>query len=313
MKEVYSFKSADGISTIHVVKWTPDEGRPIAVLQITHGMVEYIERYTEFAEYLNSRGIAVMGHDHIGHGHSVDKEEDWGVMHHRNPSDCMIEDMMTNYLEVEKAFSGIPHFMLGHSMGSYMLRKFLCEKADKIGTCKGAIVMGTGTESDVAISMGLVLIKVMAAFKGWSHRSSMIAGMTQGAAYKEFDTTGKEPERSWLSKNVENVKAYYQDPMCTYQFSLSGYKGLLEACLYDNKPANIAKMRKDMPVLVVSGANDPVGNLGEGVRQAYQKFCDAGLSDVTISLYEDDRHEILNELDRADVYNDLYDWMMSRI
>ncbi len=312
-KEVSNFLSADGVSKIHVVTWTPDQGEPVAVLQLIHGMVEYIERYEPFARYLTDQGFAVVGHDHIGHGSSVSDSSQWGVMQGRHPSDVMVEDIYRNYCLIEEAYPQLPHFILGHSMGSYMLRKFLSVKAKDISRCSGAIIMGTGTEKDATIAMGRALIAVMALVKGWDYRSKFAAGLMYGPAYKEFDTNGSQPEKSWLTKDTEIVKSYYVDPACSYIFSLSGFKGLLEATAFDNRQTNIDRIPKKLPILFASGAQDPVGNLGKGVREAYNKFQRAGITDLNIKLYEGDRHEILNELDRKQVYQDLYEWMKERM
>ena len=131
-KTVYTFPSADHVSTIHAVRWLPDEGPVKAVLQIVHGMVEYIERYTPFAEYLTTQGYAVYGHDHIGHGDSVKGPEEWGIMHADDPSDIMVEDMFTNFKHVKEEQPDVPYYILGHSMGSYMLRKYLAVKAAEL-------------------------------------------------------------------------------------------------------------------------------------------------------------------------------------
>lgn len=306
-EEIYTFMSADKESEIHCHKWLP-EGEPVAVLQLVHGMVEYIERYDEFARFLCEKGYAVAGHDHIGHGDSVKSPEQWGIMKGEHPSDIMVEDIYTHYTMIEEQHGNIPHFILGHSMGSYMTRKFLSVKAEKLERLSGAVIMGTGTEADGAISAGLAVIGILSAIKGKNYRSTFVQGMTYGGPYKKYDCYGKDYANSWLSKNVENVEKYYHDPKCTFLFSLNGYKGLVESTKYDNNMENIKKMRKDMPLLVVSGADDPVGNMGEGVKAAAEKFKAAGITDVTLKLYENDRHEILNELDRETVFADLYNW-----
>lgn len=314
VKEVYSFSSADGVSTIHAVKWTPDNGEVKAVLQITHGMVEYIERYSDFAGYLTSKGFAVIGHDHIGHGDSVASEDEWGVMQCSCPSDVMVEDIFSNYKLGKKEFPNVPYFILGHSMGSYMLRKFLCEKAEDIEGINGAIISGTGTESNGAIKAGSMVVGLISAFKGRDYKSSMVAGLMYGAPYKGFDTDGTgDRTKSWLNRNVDAVNKYYSDPKCTYMFSVNGYKALLEATGYDNKMSNIAKMRKDMPVVFISGTDDPVGGLSEGVKAAKAKFDEAGINDVSINLFEGYRHEILNEIDNDKVYDFVYNWMEQKM
>ncbi len=312
--ENYSFQSSDKDATkIHGVKWMPDNGEMKAVIQLNHGMIEYIERYAEFAEYLTQRGFVVMGHDHIGHGESVRNQEDWGIMHTDTPSDTLVEDMFTNFRIIRGQYPDKPFFILGHSMGSYLLRKFLSVKADQLEGVNGAIVMGTGTVDDGAIKAGMAVCKLIACFRGWDYKSNFVAGLMFDKNYKKFDVTGANKENSWLSKNVESVTKYYNDPKDTFAFSLNGYRVLLEATSYDNKMENIAKMRKEMPILFVSGEDDPVGGLGEGVKIACNKFIEAGISDVSMKLYKDDRHEILNELDRQTVYADIYQWMSERL
>lgn len=198
-------------------------------------------------------------------------------------------------------------------MGSYMTRKCLCVKAEEMDELDGAIIMGTGTESDGTINAGLALINFLSFFRSDQYRSTMVRDMTYGAPYKQYDCTGARPEKSWLTKDVDIVKKYYQDPKCTYTFSLGAYRGLVESTKYDNDPNNIAKMKKDLPIFFVSGDSDPVGNMGKGVEVARDKFLAAGMQDVSLKLYKDDRHEILNETDRQVVYEDLYAWMQKKM
>ena len=308
-KEEYYFPSADGESSIHGIRWLPD-GKPTAVLQIVHGMVEYVGRYEEFAAFLCENGFAVFGHDHVGHGLSAADESRLGLMKGLHPSDTMVGDVYSNYLLGKKLWPELPFFILGHSMGSYMLRKFLSVKADSLQGLSGAIVMGTGQEPLLTVNAGLFLVDVLKLFKGPDHRSPFIRDMTYSASYKRYDCCGKDYSRSWLSKNLPNVEKYYHDPFCTYLFSLNGYRGLIESTKFDAQQKNVEKMPKELPVLLVSGAEDPVGALGEGVKKVYASFRKAGLSDVSMKLYEGDRHEILNELDRTEVYSDLLKWMV---
>ncbi|MBQ1900930.1 MAG: alpha/beta fold hydrolase [Lachnospiraceae bacterium] len=309
VKENYTFLSCDNEkTTIHGVKWMPEHGDVKAVLQINHGMQEYIERYTEFAEFMTEHGFVVFGHDHIGHGDSVSSEADWGIMHTDTPSDTMVSDMFSNYKIAKEQYPDKPYFILGHSMGSYLLRKFLVKKAGELKGVNGAIIMGTGTESDITIKAGMAVVKMVAACKGWDYKSKFVAGLMFSAPYKKFDVTGRDKANSWLSRNVDSVTKYYSDPKDTYMFSLNGYRVLLECTGFDNRMENIRKMNLDIPVFFVSGKDDPVGNLGAGVTLAYEKFKEAGVRDVSMKLYENDRHEILNELDRQDVYEDILKW-----
>ncbi len=311
-EQTYQFDSANGVNKIHGVKWLPEK-EPVAVLQLVHGMVEYIERYRPFAEYLNSQGFVVVGHDHIGHGASVSSEEEFGIMHAKHPSDIMVADIYTNYELTKKDYPNLPYFILGHSMGSYMTRKFLSVKADQLDGLSGAIIMGTGTEADGTINMGLAFINFLSFFKSDDYRSTLVRDMTYSAPYKAYDVTGKNPENSWLNKDVDLVKKYYADPRCTFTFTLAAYRGLVESTKFDNNMDNIGRMRKDLPVFFVSGADDPVGNMGKGVEAARDKFVEAGMQDVSLKLYENDRHEILNETDKEVVFSDIYNWMCEKM
>lgn len=308
-EEQFGFLSKDGKTTIYAVKWIPENGEYKAVLQITHGMVEYIGRYKAFAEYLNEQGFLVVGHDHLGHGASVTSEENWGYFADENPSDTLVEDMHQLRTLVQRENPGIPYFMMGHSMGSYMLRKYLCIHPEGVS---GAVIMGTGCVPDGTMKLGLSICRFIAAFRGWHYRSTLLQKISYSKPYRKYDLYGKDYANSWLSKNTENVKAYYADPRCTFLFTVNGYRGLMEAVLFDNQKENIAKVPKELPLFLVSGQDDPVGDLGEGVKKVYRLYRDAGLKDITYKLYENDRHEILNEPDRETVYADIVAWLKVR-
>ncbi len=303
------FLSADGKTTIHGVEWRPGDGNCRAVLQITHGMVEHIGRYRAFAEYLNGQGFLVVGHDHLGHGKSVISEDDWGYFA-ENPSDTVVEDMHRLRTNVQRQNPGIPYFMLGHSMGSYMLRKYLCLHPDGVD---GAVIMGTGCMPDGTMKLGIFLCKLFACFRGWHYRSAFLQSLSYTKPYKKYDLYGKDVTNSWLTKDAELVKQYYADPRCAFLFTLNGYRGLMEAVLFDNQMEHIRKMPQGLPLFLVSGAEDPVGDLGEGVRKVYAMYREAGMSDVTLRLYENDRHEILNETDRQQVFADIAAWLNARL
>lgn len=306
----FTFLSNDGKTAVHAVKWTPDTGDYKAILQITHGMVEFIERYIPFAEFLTSKGYMVVGHDHIGHGQSVASKEDWGYFCEGNPSDILVQDMHKLRSLIQEDYPNLPYFMLGHSMGSFMLRKYLAVHNDRL---RGAIIMGTGFIPENMTSLALKLTAVIAKLRGSRHRSKLIQSLAFGADYKGFDMTGEKPEDSWLTKDVAIVEAYYKEPRCTYMFTVNGYKGLFEAVNFSCNPENAAKIPKKLPLFIVSGEQDPVGGLGKGVKDVYDMYKAAGMFDLTYKLYKNDRHEILNETDKQMVFEDLLAWMNVRI
>ena len=306
----FTFLSNDGKTAVHAVKWTPDNGEFKAILQITHGMVEFIERYAAFAEFLTENGYMVVGHDHIGHGQSVESKEDWGFFAEENPSDVVVADIHKLRTLVQEENPEVPYFMMGHSMGSFMLRKYLALHNENL---RGAIIMGTGFIPEKMTNLALKLTGFVTKFRGVKYRSKLIQSLAFGADYKGFDMTGEKPEDSWLTKDVEIVKQYYNEPRCTFMFTVNGYKGLFEAVNYSCNPENAAKIPKKLPLFIVSGAQDPVGGLGKGVMDVYEMYKSAGIQDLTYKLYDNDRHEILNETDRKVVYSDLLAWMNVRI
>ncbi len=306
-QQVYTFNSCDGHSVIHCRKWLP-EGEPVAVVQLVHGMIEYIERYDEFAQFLTSKGYVVVGHDHIGHGHSVSNDDELGIMTGKHPANDMVEDIYTHYSMTKKDYPQLPYFILGHSMGSYMTRKFLADKQAYLEELTGAVIMGTGQESAGTCNGGLAVIAILSLFKGKNHRSEFVRDMTYSAPYKQYDCYGKNYADSWLSKNTQSVEKYYHDKYCTFTFSLNAYKGLVEATKFACSNACANRIRKTLPLLFVSGEADPVGNLGAGTTAAADAVKKAGVKDVTLKLYKGDRHEILNELDRQQVFEDIYRW-----
>ena len=306
----FTFLSNDGKTAIHAVKWLPDSGEYSAILQITHGMVEYIERYAPFAEFLTSKGYMVVGHDHLGHGQSVASKEDWGFFYEGKPSDTVVADMHKLRTLIQEENPDTPYFMLGHSMGSFMLRKYLCLHNDNL---RGAIIMGTGFIPGNVTSLALGLTKLIGKIRGLKHRSKFIQGLAFGADYKGFDMTGEHPENSWLTKDVDIVRKYYQTPECTFMFTVNGYQGLFEAVNFSCDAENAKLIPKKLPLFIVSGDQDPVGGLGKGVKDSYYLYQNAGVQDLTYKLYENDRHEILNETDKQVVFEDLLAWMNVRI
>jgi alpha-beta hydrolase superfamily lysophospholipase len=306
----FTFLSNDENTAVHAVKWMPDSGEYKAILQISHGMVEFIERYIPFAEFLTEKGYMVVGHDHIGHGQSVSTQEDWGYFCEDTPSDIVVADMHKLRTLIQEDNPGVPYFMLGHSMGSFMLRKYLATYNDNL---RGAIIMGTGFIPKNMSALALKLTAVVAKLRGSKYRSKLIQSLAFGADYKGFDMTGENPENSWLTKDVDIVKTYYNEPRCTYMFTVNGYKGLFESVNFSCNSENAKKIPKKLPLFIVSGEQDPVGGLGKGVKQTYDMYKEAGLLDITYKLYKDDRHEILNETDKQIVFRDLLAWMNVRI
>ncbi|MGN1413326.1 MAG: alpha/beta fold hydrolase [Anaerovoracaceae bacterium] len=303
MKQDFYFPSADGLTTIHASEWIP-EGTVRAVLQISHGMVEYIGRYDRFARYLNEHGFYVVGNDHLGHGASVVSNEKLGYFKDPDGNECVIADLDQLRQITEKKYPDVPYFMLGHSMGSFLIRQYMMLHGEGLA---GVIVMGTGCQPGVVLAAGKGLCRILAAMKGWEYRSSLVDSMAFSSNNKKFEP-GRTPQ-DWLTKDEAIVDAYRADPWCTYKFTLNGFYQMFRGIQFDQNPDNIAKIPKSLPILVVSGADDPVGGFGKGVQAVYDGFQAAGVKNVEMVLYDGDRHEILNETDYAMVYGDLLTWL----
>ena len=309
-EERFSFMSADGKTTIDAVKWIPEDGNYHGILQISHGMVEYIDRYKPFAEYLNKKGYLVVGHSHLGHGASVQSKDDWGYFADSDSANVLMKDMHTLRMMIQKENEGVPDIMLGHSMGSYLLRRYLTVYNDNL---RGAIIMGTGCVPDGLSKLGKVLCTILAKIFGWRHRSKFIKSVACSGPYKKFEMDCSHPENNWLTRDVKVVKEYYGEPRCRFLFTLNGYYMLMDTVHYDNQMENVKKIPVKLPLFIVSGEDDPVGDMGQGVKKVYHMYEQAGLKDVTYKLYEKGRHEILNELDKDVVYSDIFSWMEVRI
>lgn len=302
----FTFLSSNGHSNVHAVKWLPEDGQYCAIVQISHGMVECIDRYEEFAKYLTSQGFMVVGQDFVGHGRSVKSPEEFGYFGTKHPSDVLVKDIHKLRKMIQKENPQTPYFMLAHSMGSYMLRKYLGRYSKNLS---GAVIVGTGGVYSWQAMICLAVTKLLICFKGDRYRSRLVEQLTYTAPYRKYDLAGKNAENSWLSKDVENVREYYSKEECTFLFTLNAYQGLFEAVYYDGIFRNVQKISKDLPVLFLSGKDDPVGDFGKGVIRVYRMYQRAGIRNVKCVLYPNDRHEVLNETDKHKVYKRISAWL----
>ena len=302
MRKEFYFPSKDGLTQIHAVEWIP-EGEIKGCLQIAHGMVEHIERYDDFAAFLASKGICTVGHSHLGHGKSVVDKSKLGYFAAPKGNACVIGDIHELRTMIQKKYPNVPYFMLGHSMGSFLIRQYLGLNGEGLA---GAIIMGTGEQPDLIVAGGKMVCKVIAAFKGWEHRSRFVNSLVIGAFEKEMG-------KGWLSKNTENVKKYAADPLSGFIFTLNGFYHMFDGISKMNWLEKGGKFPKELPVFFVAGSEDPVGAHGKGVETVYGRYLEKGAKDAKIKLYEGDRHEILNEYDKEVVFDDLLNWIMEKI
>ena len=307
MKHEFYFPSKDGLTEIHAIEWIP-ETEVRGVLQIAHGMVEFIDRYDRFATFMASQGFYVVGNDHLGHGKSVKDEAQYGYFAKDNGNLCVLGDMQQLREDTEKKYPNVPYFLLGHSMGSFLARQFIEVYGKGLS---GAIIMGTGYQPSLTLNLGIGLTGLLQKTKGDHHRSKLVNNMALGSYNKSFEPA--RTKNDWLTKDNAIVDAYEANPLNQFVFTVNGYNNLFRGMRFAQRQANLDQIPKTLPILVVSGQNDPVGEFGKGPKIVAEKYRQTGIQDVTLKLFPDDRHEILNELDKESVDQYLLQWIEARM
>lgn len=303
MKKHIYYPSSDGKTKLHAVIWVP-ETTPRAIVQIAHGMVEYVERYEAFAEFLNAHGILVAGNDHLGHGGSYIEEWQRGYFAKKKGDICALQDLHRLTLLLQKKYPDIPHFLFGHSMGSFFTRRYLCMYPNEID---GAVICGTGWQPKPVLEGALLLTKMGTLLRGDRYRCTIINKLAFGSMNQAFEPA--KTSKDWLSRNEEAVAKYVADPQCGFIFTLNGYRTLFRTMYLAQDKEQLQKMDEDLPILFISGEADPVGDFGKGVKKAVNAFYESGMQDVECILYPEARHELINEWNKDEVFQDVLEWL----
>ena len=298
--------STDSKNNLNVIIWETEK-EPIGVLQIVHGMAEYIDRYDNFAKYMTEQGFNVIGHDHLGHGHSVSDEHDYGFFAEENGDKIIIEDMHSVTQYAREKWEELPNFILGHSMGSFCLRQYLTKYSNDVF---GAIIMGTGWIPSAAALLGKTIATNTCKSKGSHTVNPLLIKLTLEPYNKPFAPTRTNCD--WLSRDEKQVDLYVNDKLCGFDFTAGAYKDFFTILEKIAKNRQLIGMRKSLPILITSGSVDPVGGK-KACEKLNAQYKRCGIDDVTLKLWENDRHEILNELDNSDVYRYIYNWLKSKI
>lgn len=295
-----------GAGKIHACRWTPD-GEPKAVLQIIHGIAEFVERYDDFANYLTGLGFVVVAEDHMGHGQSINGEGIQGYFH--GGWFTAVEDTMQLMQDTMQQYPGIPYVLFGHSMGSFMARTILCKYPDS--GIAAAIICGTGWQPTFALPALIKVVESICNKTGETNPNEKLQGMVFGSYNKKVE----HPRTSydWLTRDARIVDAYIAHPLCGFTASCGLLRDMMKSFLYIQTPKNLANMRKDLPVFFIAGGDDPVGNYGKGVQQTADAFRKAGMTDVDVRVYPLCRHEILNEINKEEIYEDVAQWIEKKL
>lgn len=305
IKEEFYFDSKDGKHKLHGVRYTPDEGQEVrCVLQIVHGMAEYVERYEEFAAFLTEKGFVVTGEDHLGHGKSVGKKGKQGYFCEQDPATALVENVHQLREQTQKLYKGVPYVVMGHSMGSFITRNYMFRHGKGLA---GVVIMGTGMEPLMTVKAAKAVTAVQKLFCGDRHTSRLVDRLAFGAYNKKIEHP--RTDFDWLSRDGSRVDQYIADPQCGFVFTVNGFGALFELISRLYRRENLSRIPKELPVYVVSGTADPVGGYGDGVKKAYRSLKEAGVKSVELKLYKGGRHELLNETNRDEVMKGICEWI----
>lgn len=299
-KDIY-FDSC-GAGRIHVNRWEPED-RPCAIIQIIHGIADYGKRYDDFANFLTDMGCLVVADDHMGHGESVDEAGVKGYF--TGGWFCAVDDAYQLLSMTREEYPDVPYVLFGHSMGSFMAQTILQKYPDcGIQAC---ILCGSGWQPDVALAAGVRICDAVCKRYGETKPNQRILRLVVGA----YNLRVEHPRTpyDWVCRDQRVVDALIDDPLCSHAVTAGLMRDMLTGIRYIQSRENLERMDRNTPVLLISGGDDPVGTYGEGVRKIAENYEAIGLTAVTTKIYPLCRHEILNEINKHDVYSDIAKWI----
>lgn len=304
ISDTFQFKDKYG-KTIFVYKWIPEKDIEVkGVVQIAHGASEHGKRYESFAEILTCNGFIVYANDHRGHGLTAENEDELGHFGDEDGWKLVVQDMHELTEIIKEENKELPIFLFGHSMGSFLSRNYIFLYGNELN---GVILSGTGHNP-----APLVRFRHMMALRemkkiGNKSRSYKINKLTFGSYNNKFKPFRTESD--WLTRDEKEVDKYIEDKMCGQVFTALCYRDLFIGVKEISNMNNIRKTPQELPIFIISGDMDPVGNNGKGVQKVYRMYKKAGIKDLSIKLYKEGRHEILNEVNKEEVYKDIIDWI----
>lgn len=295
-----------GAGKIHVCRWVP-EGEPRAVVQIVHGIAEFVERYDAFARYLNDLGFLVVAEDHMGHGQSINADGIQGYFH--GGWNAAVEDTYRLMCDTMAEYPGVPYVLFGHSMGSFMARTILCRYPDSGITA--AIICGTGWQPTVAMPAVIKLMETVCSKIGETNPSDKLQKLIFGSYNSRIEHP--RTEYDWLSRDKQIVDAYIAHPLCGFTASCGLLRDMMKGIYFIQQKQNLLKMKKDLPVHFIAGGEDPVGSFGKGIHKCVAEFKKAGMTEVSSRIYPLCRHEILNEINKEEIFEDVGQWIEKQL
>ncbi len=298
-----SFRSSDKTHDIAYYVVFPT-GNVRGVVQIAHGMAEYFERYNAFADFLADNGFVVCGEDHLGHGSSVNGADDYGYFSENDGWQNVIKDMYKLAKMMKRNYPEVPYFVFGHSMGSFLARAFVTKCSRLLD---GAVFCGTSGGTGGTEVM-LTMLDIAKFVKGDRQKSELFNKLAFGNYNKKIEQ--RNSDFDWLSRDSSTVSKYCNDKRCGFTFTLNGFENLAKLLWYVSNDKWYTTYPKDLPTYLISGACDPVGEYGKGVLKVFNKL-NLNNCNVEMKIYKDCRHELVNELNKQEVYADVLDFFES--
>lgn len=296
----YSYNKKD---KVHYIMCEPENQDVRAIFQIVHGMAEHAARYLDFAEYLCSNGFVVYIHEHVGHGKTAGLVDNLGIFIDPHQDETMLEDTLKMNITAKRKYPYLNTYLFGHSMGSFIVRRFAAKYPEHID---GLIICGTGGKNKI-LGLGQNMAKLCRLFNGGNHKSKFLDKMAFGNFNGKYENVNTKFD--WLSRNKEEVQKYIDDDYCGYLFDVNGMISLMNLNKKANLDATYIHTSKDLRILIISGSMDPVGNYGQGVKEVYDRYKTFGCENVYMKLYNSARHELLNEYDKKQVYEDIKNFL----
>lgn len=301
MRTDFYYDSLGG-GKIHGCRWTP-EGEIKAIVQFVHGIAEYAQRYDDFAGYLNTRGILVVAEDHMGHGKSICDTAPMGCF--TGGWQTAVDDSYRLLKDTMAEFPDVPYILFGHSMGSFMARTILAKYPDS--GIAAAIICGSAWMPGAVIGAGKLVATLICKKDGEQKPSQLLQNIMFGGYNKKIEHPRTACD--WLTRDNKIVDAYVADPLCGFIPSAGLVRSMMEGLQYIQDSKNLNSMNKRLPVWFIAGGDDPVGGYGAGVEQAAQQFKKHGMEKVDVKIYPMCRHEIHNEINKQEVYEDVAAWI----
>ena len=268
---------------------------------IVHGMTEHIGRYDKFMRSLAENGYIAFGYDHLGHGYTASDDSELGFIAEKNGDDLLTRDVMIFADAMKAQYGEHPYYLMGHSMGSFVVRMAV----EKHLTPDKLIIMGTSGPNPIS-GLGLLVCKLIRFIKGPKHISSLIESMAFGSYNSHFKE--ENDNRSWLTNDITIRRKYDADKFCTFKFTISAMHDLISMINDCNRAEWFKKVAPKMPILLISGEDDPVGDYGKSLRACEKKLKENG-ADVTTILYPKYRHEILNDSSFDMTVKDIFEFI----